>query len=84
MSPLRKPITLAVLRKDCPGWVFTSLRNGLGWVYRGFRGEERIDVYAASRITGDWEEGKETEWRVKSGGRDDPYYLWLLRNHAKL
>ncbi len=71
-------INIARLRKDAPTWTWKAERFGMGWQYKGSRGDERVTVYAVSVLSGPSEDDYATQWRVDDGCAAVGYSYWYL------
>jgi hypothetical protein len=74
---LAKEITLDTLRKDAPDFDWTAMRFGFGWYYIGVRGHERVEVQCVAALSSYGDSEFNREWRVRSGRKSVPYWVWL-------
>jgi len=68
-------VTQDRLRAEHPSWTWAAERNGMGWEYRGVRGEERVRVYACSQLVDEFENCR-TVWYVDDGTKAENYLSW--------
>lgn len=73
-------MTLADLRRDAPQWQWSAERRcGLGWEYRGERGEEVVWMRAYG-VVGYSDDDVVTQWRAECGGHSELASMFLMRN----
>lgn len=70
------------LRKDLPDWQWTVERCGMGYVYHGTRGQERVRVYAVAMLCGPTEDDFATQWRADDGSQSRSYAAWWMQQSA--
>lgn len=72
-------MTIAELRKMAPDWNWSARRKGMGWQYEGWRGENKVRVYACAVICGPMEDDCATQWRADDGRCSQDVYSWSAR-----
>ncbi len=71
-------MNLAQLRADAPSWTWKAERCGMGWQYKGSRGDDNLTVYAVAVLSGPSEDDYATQWRVDDGKVAETYSMWAL------
>lgn len=74
-------LTIALLRDLAPDWTWKAERAGMGWEYRGKRGEESVRVFAVAQLISHSDIGYDDEnfrtcWMVDVGTYHEPFWMW--------
>ena len=73
---------LKELRAELPLWEWRAVREGMGWIYEGTKGDRKVLIRPYAMLVG--EDDFETQWRVSEISASkhpvsEPYaHFWIM------